>query len=388
MPPPSVLHVSHTSHRGGAELALVRLLAQEHEWRAGVCAPPGGDAFDGLAAYGVRVALDLPELPTGGTRSRSPALVGRYLAGLRASARTLRRDALYREADVVHANTAAAGIVCGLAGRGRGAPLVVHVRDQVAAESLGRFGLEAFTRLGLRRADGVVANSRSTLASAEPWLAPDAPRAVIQSPIGVTRRVTEPRVRPAVAAIGMVGRLQRWKGQHVFVEAFAREFRGTGVRADLAGAPLFGEAAYEEELRALAGRLGVAEQVRFLGHVEDVSGFLDSVDVLVHASTRPEPLGQTVIQGLAHGKPVVATEGGGPGEWIRNGFNGLLVPPERPEALAVALRSLADSTELRGKLAAGAAHTGGIMTDQECMSTHALFFDDVRRWFASGRRSR
>lgn len=383
MPPPSVLHVSHTSHRGGAELALVRMLAQEHEWRAGVCAPPGGDAFEGLEAYGVRVALDLPALPTGGTRGRSPVLVARYLAGLRASARTLRRGALYREADVVHANTAAAGIICGLGGGGRTAPLVVHVRDQVAAESLGRFGLEAFTRLGLRRADGVVANSRSTLASAEPWLAPDVPRAVIQSPVGLDRRVTDPRVRSTVTAIGMVGRLQRWKGQHVFVEAFAREFRGTGVRADLAGAPLFGEAAYEEELRALAARLGVADQVRFLGHVDDVSGFLDSVDVLVHASTRPEPLGQTVIQGLARGMPVVATEGGGPGEWIRSGFNGLLVPPDRPEALAAALRTLVDSAELRGKLAAGAAHTDGIMTDRECVSAHAVFFDDVRRWFVS-----
>ncbi|MFC0533236.1 glycosyltransferase [Phytohabitans kaempferiae] len=385
MPPPNVLHVSHTSHRGGAELALARLLAQEHEWRAGICAPPGGDAFDALPAHGVRVALDLPELPTGGTRSRSPALVARYLNGLRASARALRRGPLYREADVLHANTAAAGIICGLIGRRR-APLVVHVRDQVATESLGKFGLTAFTRLALGRADGVVANSRSTLESAEHWLAPDVPRTVIQSPIGVASRVTAARVRPEVATIGMVGRLQRWKGQHVFIEAFAREFRGTPVRAHLAGAPLFGESAYEEELRKLAARLGVAEQVRLLGHVDDIGGFLDSIDVLVHASTRPEPLGQTVIQGLAHGKPIVATEGGGPSEWIRTGFNGLLIPADQPEALGKAMREVADSAELRAKLASGAVHTDGIQTDRECMAAQAAFFTDVRQRSASERR--
>ena len=142
-------------------------------------------------------------------------------------------------------------------------------------------------------------------------------------------------------------------------------------------------------MRHLAAQLGLSEVV-FLGHVDDIPGFLDSIDILVHASTNPEPLGQTVLQGLAYAKPIIATEGGGPSEWIDSGVNGLLVPPDQPDALAVALRELADSYELRTKLAAAAAQTKGILTDDECVAAHAEFFRAVRQAHRakSGRRLR
>ncbi|SCG68623.1 glycosyltransferase family 4 protein [Micromonospora coxensis] len=380
--PARILHVSHTGHRGGAELALARMLTAGPPWEAGLCCPPGGDAFDGLPGHGVAVEQRLPQLPVGGTRSRSPLLAARYLATLRAAARALRRSPLFDRADLVHANTAAAAIIAALARQGRPVPVVVHLRDLVTPESLGRFGYAAFTRLALPHAAGVIANSHTTLESATDRLPAGLPRAVLQSPSGLHSRVTEPHVRPEVRVIGMVGRLQRWKGQHVFLRAFADCFRGTDVRARLAGAPLFEEAAYAEELRLLAADLGIAEQVTFTGHVDDVAGFIDSVDVLVHASVKPEPLGQTVLQGLARAKSLIATEGGGPSEWIRSGVNGLLVPPDRPEALAAAMRKLAGSREMRWELAAGAARTAGILSDTECAMAHAAFFREV---VASGR---
>ncbi|MEU3452998.1 glycosyltransferase [Micromonospora sp. NPDC006766] len=385
-PPTRVLHVSHTGHRGGAELALARLLAAAPPWHAGLCCPPGGAAFDALPGHGVTVEQRLPRLPIGGTRSRSPLLAARYLATLRAAAHALRRSPLFDQAELIHANTAAAAIISALANRGRPARLVIHLRDLVTPESLGRFGYAAFTRLALLHADGVIANSHATLDSASDRLPAGLPRTVLQSPSGLHNRVTEPAVRPEVRAIGMVGRLQRWKGQHVFLRAFADSFRGTEVRGYLAGAPLFEETAYAQELHALAAELGVAEQVTFLGHVDDVAGFIDSVDVLVHASIKPEPLGQTVLQGLANAKPLIATEGGGPSEWIRSGVNGLLVPPGRPEALAAAMRKLAGSRELRLELATGAARTAGILSDAECAVAHAAFFHEVARAAGSPQR--
>jgi glycosyltransferase involved in cell wall biosynthesis len=121
----------------------------------------------------------------------------------------------------------------------------------------------------------------------------------------------------------------------------------------------------------------VAEQVVFHGHVSDVSAFIDTMDVIVHASTRPEPLGQTVIQALAAGKPVVATIGGGPSALITSGVNGLLVPPDRPEDLASALRQLASRRQLRELVAAGAAATPGLLSDDESAAVHARFFRSV-----------
>ncbi|MDG4765960.1 glycosyltransferase [Solwaraspora sp. WMMD406] len=378
-----VLHVDHTAHPGGAELALLRLLSRPHDWQASLIVPRPGGAFADLddlddPDHQIRVDRSLPGLPTGGTRSRSPLLVARYLAALRAGARRLRDSPSWAEADVVHANTAAAAIMCALADPRRRIPLVVHLRDLVTPDSLGRFGYTAF-RPVLRRADGVIANSRTTLRSAAGLYPGQALSAVLQSPIGITARRTAPHVAPTVTTVGMIGRLQRWKGQHVFLTAFARAFAGTGVRAHLAGAPLFDEAGYADELRRLAHTLGIADQVSFLGHVDDVPGFLDSVDILVHASTRPEPLGQSVVQALAHATPVVATAGGGPGEWIRPGINGELVPPGDAEALAGALRTLAESADRRRTIATGAARTPGVATDDECVHAHGDFFAQVRR---------
>ncbi|WP_422738577.1 glycosyltransferase [Micromonospora sp. WMMD729] len=370
-----IVHVSHTAHRGGAELALARLLTADPPWAAALVTPPEGDAFDELAAHGVTVDKRLPQLPVGGTRSRSPVLAARYLASIRAASGVLRDSELFRAADVIHANTAAAAIIAALANRGRPVPLVVHLRDLVSTESMGRLGHAAFTRLALPHAAGIVANSRTTLDSASGRLPSTARRVVLQSPTGLKDRVTRPWVRDEVRAVGMVGRLQHWKGQHVFLRAFADAFRGKAVRAYLAGAALFAEAAYEQQLRALAVELGIADQVVFLGHVDDVPAFVDSVDVLVHASIRPEPLGQSVLQGLARARPTVATEGGGPSEWIHDGVNGLLVAPDRPEALAAALRALAGSHQVRLDLATGAAATPGILSDAECAAAHATFFE-------------
>lgn len=377
--PMRVLHVTHTAQPGGAELALARLLARPHPWRAALYGPANGDAFDRLAPQDVTQARDLPTLPTGGTRSRAPLLAARYLAAIRHGARVLRRSRLFREADLVHANTAAAAIICALADRARRRPLVVHLRGPLTVESLGPIGLRAFRALAVRRADGLIANSQFTLASVPQGPGFPAHRAVIQSPSGITERVRRPEIRPRVRAIGMVGRLQHWKGQHVFLRAFAASLRGTGVRAYLCGAPLFGEEAYETRLRELAAELGIGDQVTFLGHVDDIAGFLDSIDVLVHASLGPEPLGQTVLQGLARALPVVASAGGGPGEWIRSGVNGMLVPPGDSDALASVLRTLVASPRLRHDLAVAAAHTPGLLSDAECVARHAEFFAAVHR---------
>jgi glycosyltransferase involved in cell wall biosynthesis len=384
-----VLHVSHTARPGGAELALRRLLAASPPWCAALAAPPAPpmeDAFVGLAERGVAIDRGLPTLPTGGTRHRDPLLVARYVRGLAASAWALRRSPVRAGTDVVHANTAAAAIAYALADPLATAPLVVHCRDLITVEALGPLGLRAFTGLALRRAAGIIANSRATLESTSDRLPAGLPSAVIHSPLGLARRVTRPRVAPEVRVVGMVARLQRWKGQHVFLRAFAEALRGTRVRAQLAGAPLFGQEEYERELRVLAADLGIADQVSFLGQVEDVSAFLSSVDLLVHASVRAEPLGQSVLQGLAHAVPVIATDGGGPAEWVRPGVNGLLVPPDDSAALAAALRRVVGSVELRARLAEGAARTPGILTDAECATAHGGLLRAV--WAAQAGRKR
>jgi glycosyltransferase involved in cell wall biosynthesis len=198
----------------------------------------------------------------------------------------------------------------------------------------------------------VVANSQATLdtlpgiRSASVLYNPVVPDAV--EPVHMRRR------RDGPTTIGMVGRLTPWKGQDVFLDAFAQAFRGTSVRAHLVGSALFGEDEYAASLQRQAERLGIAEQVEFRGFREDVWAELQRLDVLVHCSVRPEPFGQVVLEGMAADVPVIAAAAGGPAELITDGVDGLLTTPGDAAQLATAMRRLVDEPELRANLAAAA----------------------------------
>jgi glycosyltransferase involved in cell wall biosynthesis len=155
----------------------------------------------------------------------------------------------------------------------------------------------------------------------------------------------------------MVGRLTPWKGHHVFLRAFAEAFAGGTQRAILAGAPLFGEERYLETLIDLADSLGIAGRVEFRGFVYDIPQLLKEADVLVHASVIPEPFGQVVVEGMAAGLAVVASDEGGPAEIVTDDCDGLLVPPQDVGALADALRRVSEDGELRERLGENARVT-------------------------------
>ncbi|PWC28873.1 glycosyltransferase [Teichococcus aestuarii] len=114
---------------------------------------------------------------------------------------------------------------------------------------------------------------------------------------------------------------------------------------------LAGEGPERETLTRLAGELGVAERVRFLGWRQDTAALLAACDVMVCPS-RHEPLGNVVLEGWSAARPVVAADADGPAELIRDGETGLLVPRDQPEALGRALATLLADPGRRATLAA------------------------------------
>ena len=98
-----------------------------------------------------------------------------------------------------------------------------------------------------------------------------------------------------------------------------------------------GKPKFRQELLDLAGKLGLADRVRLVGHVADMPAALMLADVVLHASTDPEAFGRVVVEGMAMARPVLASDLGAPPEVIRHGQNGWLVPPGFPEVLADAI---------------------------------------------------
>jgi glycosyltransferase involved in cell wall biosynthesis len=154
----------------------------------------------------------------------------------------------------------------------------------------------------------------------------------------------------------MLGRLAPWKGQHVFLEAFARAFNGGSEVAVLVGGAMFGSAEtdYDSDLRELTRKLDVAERVDFRGFRDDIWTELANMSICVHASLVPEPYGQVIIEAMLAGVPIIATEGGGPSEILTNDLDGLLYRAGDVDALADALRRLAGDAALRARLVANA----------------------------------
>lgn len=139
-------------------------------------------------------------------------------------------------------------------------------------------------------------------------------------------------------SVGIVGRLERWKGQDVFLRAMALVKDSIPqAKGVVIGDPVPYDLEYRQSLLSLRDGLGLSDRVIFRPFQRDVPQVMAALDVLVLASTSPEPFGRVLIEAMAAGKPVVATDGGAAREIIEDGNQGLLVPPGNVQALADAI---------------------------------------------------
>lgn len=152
-------------------------------------------------------------------------------------------------------------------------------------------------------------------------------------PDRLTRLMRAWRLEDGAPVVLLPARLTRWKGQAVLLEAVARMARTDAVCVLLGD----GRPAYARELEQLAGRLGIADRLRLVGHCEDMPAALMLATVAVSASTEPEGFGRAVIEAQAMGRAVVATAHGGAAETVDDLVTGWLVPPSDPAALAEVL---------------------------------------------------
>lgn len=164
--------------------------------------------------------------------------------------------------------------------------------------------------------------------------------------------------------IGIVGRLQRWKGIDVFLDAIpAILVRHPDVHAVIVGGPHETEPLYPDELRARVQALGIGRAVTFAGFQSNVPEWMQAMDIVVHASDH-EPFGIVVIEAMALGKPVVAGAGGGPSETITPGLDGLLSPFGDAAALATSVLRYLDDPSFAVQVGAAARKRAQLFDDR------------------------
>lgn len=345
-----VVFLDHTAEPSGAELSLLRMVPVLQGFDAHVVLAGNGPLIGRLEAAAVSVeVLSMGERARGLHRSNvRPRRLP--VAGAAATvvhvvrlARRLRR----LRPDIVHTYSLKSSIYGGFAARLARVPVVWHLHDRVADDYLPTPAVRLVRVLARHLPDAVIANSRVTASCLTTGPTPVVvPAPVPSSPLG-----DRPHVRRAGSLrVGVVGRLCPWKGQDLFLRAFARAFPEEGATATVVGGALFGEVDYGCSLRDLVVTLGLEERVRFAGHVDDVDRELAQLDVLVHSSLIPEPFGMSVVEGMAAGLAVVAAGAGGPGEVITHGVDGLLYEMGDERELAARLGELAADSELRERI--------------------------------------
>lgn len=166
-------------------------------------------------------------------------------------------------------------------------------------------------------------------------------------------------------AVGLVGLLIPWKGQKLFLEA-GRILLGShpNIFLVLVGGTPEEYRSYERELRELADAPELKNRVAFSGHIGNMSEAYAALDVVVSASTSPEPLGTVVIESLALGRPLVAPAHGGALEMVEHEKTGLLFRPSDPASLAEQILRFQESAQLR--------HALGIAAREKALRTFAV----------------
>ena len=349
-----------TGSLGGAERVLLTLLRElrrlRPDWQLTVLAGDAGPliaAIEGLGceAHVLPLGEKLNALGDWGTVGKAGLL--RKIAGALPQAFRY-RSALCRtlrelSPDVVQTNGFKMHVLGAMACPKR-ARLVWHVHDFVSS----RTAMKQLLRWFSGRPDTVAAISAAV---AKDLLS------VLKEPRKIRTIWNSVELAPVKSIaphegvkIGLVATFARWKGHDVFLRSLALLPTELPWRGFIVGGEVYRRAGSqwtERELRALANQLGIESRVEFNGFLLDPAPFVGTLDVVVHASTEPEPFGLAIAEAMAEGRAVATSSE----SIVTDGVDGFVHRRGDAAGLALALERLVRDPELRTRLGAAARQT-------------------------------
>jgi glycosyltransferase involved in cell wall biosynthesis len=355
-----LLYVIHSPLFGGAHnqaLLLSRPLAERGIESTVVLPEDGGRAAERLEAGGVEALT----IPLGRLRaSPNPALQARFAARIRPDIARLRGLIRNRSIDLVqvHGSTNPQGA---LAARGEdGTAVVWQLYDTRAPMLLRRLAMPLVVRL----ADAITTWGEE-LARVHPGARHLGDRCItVFPPVDARRFAPDPARRASARSklaitgeaptVGALGVFIPHKGYEYFVRAaaiVAGERPDVRFRALAASSPV--HASYERRVIDEARRLGVGDPARlaFIDPGTSVPELIEAFDAFVLTSPRrSEGMPTAVLEAMASGKAVVATDVGAVEELVDDGVTGFVVEPENPAAIARAVLRLIQDPELRRRM--------------------------------------
>jgi glycosyltransferase involved in cell wall biosynthesis len=330
---------------GGAERMVLSLSAelQRRGHQVAIVLPSSGWVTSTAARLGIECIV-------------TPTRKGAFDAGLLRQLRDIVRG---RDADVVHCQMEGMASYSVLASVGRRCRRIVTLHGPGHMSRRERWTDAAHRLLAARAFDRIVCVSESLRRRVAACGVPEAKLEVVQNwlfegeretPAGTQELPARTSGRVRVVA---VGNYRPEKDYPVLLEAF-RQVVDTGCDVELVVAGAFPSDRERRHYPALVKDAGLGDRVRLLEYVHDLRALLATADIYV-SSSYIEGFSLTILEAMSAGLPVVATRSGGADDLVRDGIDGLLVPPRDPQMLAEALARLVNDPVRRGELARASA---------------------------------
>ncbi len=350
-----VLVLHHDADLYGSDQSLLRTV---RAMKAGgltpvVVLPHDGPLVALIRAEGVELNIG----PVGKVTRQlmRPAGLLRLARDLWTCVRFLSRVVAGRRVLLVYSNSVAV-LGGGLWAKLHAVPRLWHVREIVVSP---RLAVRGFPMMLAFMGGWCVCNSHATRS----WITTEAPSLAARSsviwngleaidppdPEAVAKLRAAHMIEADHVVVALVGRINRWKGQAVLIEAAAllRQQQRATLRFFIVGDVADGQIHYRETMLAQIGSACLEGHVFWLPFTREVDVVWAATDIAVVPSIEPEPFGRVAIEAMAHGVAVVASAHGGLAEIVEHGKTGLLVPPGNAPELADAIARLADSPALR-----------------------------------------
>jgi glycosyltransferase involved in cell wall biosynthesis len=353
---------------GGAETSLEQLLiairAAEPHWDLWVLLGEDGPFVGRLNRLGINVIVEpfprsIAKLGDTGLNPRGCwELMKAALATLSYS-RRLATVIRKLEPNVIHTNGFKMHFL-GAWARPSGIPILWHIHDYVSNRPMMR----RLLKMSRRRCWGAIANSKSVAADLGRVL-PSLARTPVHNAVDLNRFSPDgtqadldaaaglEAAEPGTLRVGLVATFAKWKGHQKFLEALSLISPDLRFRGYVIGGPIYQTSGSQwtmAELKTKADQFGLGKRVGFTGFLEDTPAVMRALDVIVHASTSPEPFGMVIAEGMACGRAVIVSDDGGASELLENERTALAHSPGDAVGLAKQIERLLSDVALRRRL--------------------------------------
>jgi glycosyltransferase involved in cell wall biosynthesis len=387
-----ILYLSATAQLGGAERSLLELIAgirqAEPSWVLHLLTADQGPVIERAAALGVATTVlpfgrSLAQLgESGATPLQLAAALVRASVPIVGYVLRLRRAIRAYDPDLVHTNGLKMHVL-GAWGCSPRTALVWHLHDYVGNRRLATRLLRRYAT----RCAAIVANSVSVARDARAALGDHVTVVPIYNAVDLERCSEQgdqldldalaglPPASPGVVRVGLVATLARWKGHTTFLDALARMPAEIQVRGYVVGDALYRTAGSQyslDDLRRYAIGLGLRDRVGFTGFVAQPEAAMRALDIVVHASTAPEPFGLVIAEAMACGRAVIAADAGGAREIFTPGVDALGHTPGSADSLAAAIAALARDPDARRRMGIAGRQTAERRFDRTRLASELI----------------